>query len=51
VGVHSFGPTCTNIKCQPCDDKLPFNGRGQCHVTPFLNIEPSHSGNRWSKAF
>jgi len=23
------------IKCQPCVDKLPPNGRAQCHVTHF----------------
>jgi len=28
------------IKCKPWDDILPYSGRGQGHVTRFLNFAP-----------
>jgi len=38
------------INCYPWDDKLPNNGRGQGHVTRFLNFGSRSylCWNRWS---
>jgi len=31
-----------SIKCWPWDDKLPRNGRGQDHMTRFINFGPNN---------